>query len=183
MIQDWLQGPDHIWNWKSKILYIMGGLYCLRFLLKFLIFEKICRVRFMYWSLICNDFWISDWNYYQNGKNIYVRYMSKCIKYIFAKSCIIKIYFTYIFYIKVRYFRQNIFSWSKVVYVAYIFAYIFAYLLLATKIYLSENIFCTFWYISYIYFFSCEILVISSPISFFNLTKIPFYLFRFNYKL
>ena len=35
--------------------------------------------------------------------------MSKDIKYIFAKSCIIKIYFGYIFLIKVRYIRQNIF--------------------------------------------------------------------------
>ena len=34
-------------------------------------------------------------------KNIYVTYMSKCMRYIFAKSCIIRIYFAYIFYIKV----------------------------------------------------------------------------------
>ena len=34
-----------------------------------------------------------------NGKNIYVRYMSKCIKYIFSKSCTLKKYFTYILYI------------------------------------------------------------------------------------
>ena len=38
----------------------------------------------------------------KNGKNIYVRYMSKCIKYVFSKSCIFKKYFTYI--------CQNIFN-------------------------------------------------------------------------
>ena len=43
-------------------------------------------------------------------KNIYVTYMSKYMKYIFAKSCIIRMYFAYIFYIKVRYIRQNIFD-------------------------------------------------------------------------
>ena len=31
-------------------------------------------------------------------KNIYVTYMSKYMKYIFAKSCIIRIYFAYIFW-------------------------------------------------------------------------------------
>ena len=36
--------------------------------------------------------------------------MSKCIKYIFAKICIFKIYFTYMFLIKVRHIRQNIFD-------------------------------------------------------------------------
>ena len=56
--------------------------------------------------------------------NIYVRYMSEYIKYIFSKSCIFKIishiylpkYIWHIFK-----WRQNIFSWPKVVYVAYIF--------------------------------------------------------------
>ena len=67
----------------------------------------------------------------KNGKNLYVRYMSKYIKYIFAKSCIFKIYFTYIIYIFIKIYltytwhifkwRRNIFSWPKVVYVDYIF--------------------------------------------------------------
>ena len=35
----------------------------------------------------------------KNGKNIYVRYMSKSIKYIFSKSSILKNNFTYIIYI------------------------------------------------------------------------------------
>ena len=30
-----------------------------------------------------------------HGKNIYVRYMSECEKYIFVKSCIMTIYFTF----------------------------------------------------------------------------------------
>ena len=38
------------------------------------------------------------------------------MKYIFAKSCIIRIYFAYILCIKVRYICQNIFD----VYVTYI---------------------------------------------------------------
>ena len=54
-------------------------------------------------------------------KKIYVTYMSKHMEYIFGKICIIEIYFAYIFYIKVKYIRQNIFSCQKVVYVAYIF--------------------------------------------------------------
>ena len=36
--------------------------------------------------------------------------MEKYIKYIFAKSCIIEIYFAYTFFIKVRYICQNIFD-------------------------------------------------------------------------
>ena len=32
------------------------------------------------------------------------------MKYIFVKSCTFKIYFAYIFFIKVRYIRQNIFD-------------------------------------------------------------------------
>ena len=32
------------------------------------------------------------------------------MKRIFAKNCIIKIYFAYIFIITVRYFRQNVFN-------------------------------------------------------------------------
>ena len=36
----------------------------------------------------------------------YIKYM----KYIFAKNCIIEIYFAYIFLIKVRYIHQNIFN-------------------------------------------------------------------------
>ena len=43
-------------------------------------------------------------------KNIYVTYMSKCRKYIFGKSWIIRIYFAYISFIKVRYSRKNIFE-------------------------------------------------------------------------
>ena len=38
-------------------------------------------------------------NIYIFGKHIYVRYITKCIKYIFSKSCIFKIYFTYTLYI------------------------------------------------------------------------------------
>ena len=49
-------------------------------------------------------------------KNICVTCMLKYMIYIFAKMCIIRIYFAYIFYIKVGYIRQNIFD----IYVTYI---------------------------------------------------------------
>ena len=52
----------------------------------------------------------------------------KIFEYIFSKSCIFKIYFTYILYIHLLKYtwhifkwRRNIFSWPKVVYVAYVF--------------------------------------------------------------
>ena len=45
-----------------------------------------------------------------HGKNIYVKYMSKCIKYIFSKSCIFKIYFTYILYIYLPKYIWHIFD-------------------------------------------------------------------------
>ena len=78
--------------------------------------------------------WYTTWKII--WKNRYVRYMSKCIKYIFSKSCILK-YISHIFYIYIYIYicqniyltytwhmfnwRQNIFSWPKVVCVAFIF--------------------------------------------------------------
>ena len=68
----------------------------------------------------------------KNGKNIYVRYISKCIKYIFSKSCIpheneicmrhiqlfgMKIYFEGVGIIYVKYNLANI---SQKIYAKYI---------------------------------------------------------------
>ena len=50
--------------------------------------------------------------------------MSQCIKYTFAKICIVKIYFTYIFFTKVRYIRQNIF-YIYLTYISMTLKYIF----------------------------------------------------------
>ena len=43
------------------------------------------------------------------------------MKYISAKSCIIEIYFAYIFFIKMRYIRENIFDIYSNVVKIYIF--------------------------------------------------------------
>ena len=72
---------------------------------------------------------------------IYVRYMSKCIKYIFSKSCIFKKYFTYILYIYIYIFAK--------IYLTYIWSILDIYLNDA-KIYFCFQKF----YMSHIYLIS-----------------------------
>ena len=66
--------------------------------------------------------------------------MYKYIKHIFAKSCIMKIYFRYIFFTKVRYIRQNIFD-IYLIYISMTPKYIFVAKSCICRIY----ILCSWW--------------------------------------